>query len=433
MLVEAALFLLVGGGIVAFGALQSINRVLTWKEAAAVCGLQVVEVSRGLRPWMMARVGPVQVLIDTSGEKGRTCRVVVEAPWPQGFRGVTLHPERAFKIGKEIEIGDAPFDREFLIQGPELLVSALLDEETRRMLSKANVLCHLEISSGELRATLFDEQVSHALPLLLDIARRLTRPLDIPQRLADNACQDPMPEVRLHNLLLLVRELPQETRTAEALHAARSDSSPEVRLRLAKELGDEGWDILRALAKGLENDAVSAEAVSSLGGTLPFDRAQNILERSLRRRFLQTARACLELIGRSGAATAVDVLAEVLKQDYGELSPVAARALGETGSPAAEASLLQALEREDAELRVAAANALGRVGTAAAVLPLKELADRFLIGEIRKSARQAVAEIQSRLEGASPGQLSLAGAEAGQLSLADDPAGRLSLPGERSE
>jgi HEAT repeat protein len=90
---------------------------------------------------------------------------------------------------------------------------------------------------------------------------------------------------------------------------------------------------------------------------------------------------------------------------------------------------------------VAAANALARVGTTAAVLPLKELAEHTSHHpEIRKAARQAIAEIQSRLPGASPGQLSLAGteagqlslaqAEAGQLSLAKDPAGELSLSGE---
>jgi len=41
--------------------------------------------------------------------------------------------------------------------------------------------------------------------------------------------------------------------------------------------------------------------------------------------------------------------------------------------------------------------------------------------------RQAIAEIQSRLPGASPGQVSLAEGETGQLSLADDSAGRVSI------
>ena len=46
---------------------------------------------------------------------------------------------------------------------------------------------------------------------------------------------------------------------------------------------------------------------------------------------------------------------------------------------------------------------------------------------VRSAARQAIAEIQSRLSGAGPGQLSLAGGEAGQHSLSENEAGRRSL------
>lgn len=79
---------------------------------------------------------------------------------------------------------------------------------------------------------------------------------------------------------------------------------------------------------------------------------------------------------------------------------------------------------------MAAANALGRIGSVAAVLPLREAAERsWLDRELRRVTRLAIAEIQSRLQGASPGQLSLAQAEAGQLSLATNPAGQLSFSG----
>ena len=252
--------------------------------------------------------------------------------------------------------------------------------------------------------------------------------MDVPQRLAENARQDPEAGVRLQNLLLLIREFPGDPGTVEALRAACSDPSPEIRLRAAKELGAEGRDVLLELAESLEDDAVSAEAVSPLGRELPFERTRAILDRALRRRRLQTARACLEALGRSGDAAAVDVLAKVMEQEQGELAAAAARALGATGSPAAEPPLILALQREQADLRVAAANALGRVGSAAAVLPLKEAAERSRLDrELRRATRQAIAEIQSRLQGASPGQLSLAGAEAGQLSLAEAEAGQLSL------
>jgi HEAT repeat protein len=192
--------------------------------------------------------------------------------------------------------------------------------------------------------------------------------------------------------------------------------------------------ILFELAESLEDDAVSAEAVSILDRTLPCERTQSILFDALHRRRLQTARACLEALGKSGDAAAIDALAKVIALEKGELATVAALALGTTGSPAAEPTLLLALQREEADLWIAAASALGRVGSAEAVLPLKEAAERsWLDLELRRATRQAMAEIQSRLSGASPGQLSLAGTEAGQLSLAADPAGQLSLPSEEPE
>jgi 16S rRNA U1498 N3-methylase RsmE len=52
---------------------------------------------------------------------------------------------------------------------------------------------------------------------------------------------------------------------------------------------------------------------------------------------------------------------------------------------------------------------------------LRQCAERHAPNlDVQHAVRQAIAEIQSRLPGASPGQLSLAGAEAGQVSLAGE-------------
>ena len=126
----------------------------------------------------------------------------------------------------------------------------------------------------------------------------------------------------------------------------------------------------------------------------------------------------------------IPVISKVLAIEKSELAVSAARALAETGLAAAEAPLLAALARDPPALRVAAAEALGRVGSAAGVLPLKEIEARDPDDATRRAARQAVAAIQARLPGASPGQLSLAASEAGGLSLAEDQTGRLSLDGK---
>ena len=403
-------------------------RLEGWQNAALSCGLRVVWIS-SYGAWQMkldASGGPLQVRIEGVNLKEYPVRIVVAVPGPPGFSGVKIRRELEKPLGaREIEIGDEPFDNSFYIVGPMRLVCALFDAEARRLLLRVNAASRLAISGGELRVEMSDGQIPEILPLLLDLGRRFARPMDAPQRLAENARQDPEPGVRLSNLLLLIHELPGDPRTLDALHNACADPSPRVRLRAARELGAEGRAVLMEVAESTEDDDASAQAVSILGREL--ERTTAILTQALRRRLLQTARACLEALGHSGPA-AVDTLAKVAARENGELATAAALALGETGSVSAEPPLILALQREQADLRVAAASALGRVGSASAVLPLKEAAERGSRDpELRRATRQAIAEIQSRLQGASPGQLSLSGGEVGQLSLAEAEAGQLSL------
>jgi len=79
------------------------------------------------------------------------------------------------------------------------------------------------------------------------------------------------------------------------------------------------------------------------------------------------------------------------------------------------------------------------------VLPLREAESRYPRDrELRLAVNQAVTDIQSRLSGASRGQVSLAegatghvslaeGSDAGRLSLAETEAGRLTVAGEDAQ
>jgi len=416
-----------GGVSLGLGFAQRRRRVRAWKDVVEACGLQVV----GSPGWsrLSARAGQVSVTIETCGNKGLYTRIVARVPGPPDFQSVSIRREPLVRLGQEIEIGDPPLDSTFFIEGPPRLVHALLDAETRHLLMAVNAASRLEISNGALRADhMRDWKVSHVLPLVVKIAQQLAQPMDVMRRLTESAHHDPEARVRFQILLLLIRELPGNAWTLEALRTACSDPSPEIRLLAARNLGSEGRAVLLDLAESLVDDAVSAKAVSALDHELPFERTRAILTGALRRRHIQTARACLEALGKSEDAAEIELLDKVMTLEQGELAAAAAMALGATENPAAEPSLILALQREQADLRVAAANALGRVGSAAAVLPLKESAERFWLDlDLRRATRQAIAEIQSRLQGASPGQLSLAGTAAGQLSLAQDEAGQLSL------
>ncbi len=407
---------------------RQLPQLPAWHDAVVSCGLQNVKILDG-EARLSARAGLLEVRIEGSREKQQGIRVVVRIPGPPEFQNVRIVPEvpKRFRSSREIEIGHELFDNTFSVEGPVQLVCALLDAGTRQQLVRMNAETRLTIVHGALEAEMSEEAIPHILPRLLDIGQRLAQPMNIPRRLAENANRDPEAGVRLRNLLLLIRELSKDPGTSEALRKACSDPSPEIRLRAAKELGAEGRDVLLELGESPVDDALSAEALSILDRELPFERTRAILDYALKRGRTRTARACLEAFGSSGGAAAVETLEKVMARG-GEMATVAARSLGMTGSACAEPSLILALQWGQADLQVAAATALGRVGSAAAVLPLKEAAERtWLDRELHRAVRQAIAEIQSRLQGASPGQLSLAGAEAGQLSLAQAGAGELSL------
>lgn len=422
--------IIIGLVLLALGAILALrfdllpeDRLRAWKAAAESCGLQVTS---GSGRSLEAGAGGLTVRIETEGGKGQFIRIVLGIPGSTDFQAVRIRLEPLLPPGPEIQVGDAPFDRTFFVEGPAPQVFALLDEETRRLLLLLRAVETLDLSSGRLSVSI--SEGSLLLPRLVDLGRRLAQPLDVPRRLVENAKRDPVPEVRLRNLLLLVREFPGELGAAEALRAASADPVAEIRLQAAKELGAEGRDVLFDLAESLADDRVSAEAVSALDRELPFERAKALLDRALSQPAFWTARACLAAIGKSGDAAAVETLAKVMDQQEGELAAAAAETLGAMENPAAEPPLILALRRELPDLQKAVVNALGRTGSVAAVLPLREAAGRSWFDlDLRRATRQAIAEIQSRLPGATPGQLSLTETEAGQLSLAADPAGQISL------
>jgi len=308
-----------GGTLVGGNLVVRRERLQAWKNLAATCGLEVVKASHSklIYSQLEARDGPVTVRIEsTSRTQGYSLRVLATFPRPPGlFSSVKIR--RKGSGLHDLEIGDELFDRRFSVEGSTQMIAALLDEEARRLLLGVNFEAELEISGAELRLVTSDRSLGNLLPLLLALTRRFTEPVDIVQRLARNARQDPAAGVRLHNLLALIRDFPGDPRTLETLRAACSDPSPGIRLRAARALGAERRDVLFALAESLEDDAASAEAVSILAGELPFERLRAILDQASDKRFPQTVHACLEALGEKGAAPGQ---LSVASPDAGQLS-----------------------------------------------------------------------------------------------------------------
>ena len=460
ILLAGGAWALAASAIVFFGFRQMVGRVDSAHQVVAdSAGLTETQSSRvgSLNPSsrLRARSGPLDVEIVTNfvakREAGPTTVIAIAglADISLTSEGVRSSVSRSLG-GLEIHVGDPAFDDNLFVRGLEPLVRAVLDAETRRLVlllfqGRVEILGPdtdrvfdgtVSLDSGLLRVKAVNaisspKWLGECLLGFLDVARRMAQPADIPGRLAANARDDPLPEVRLANLRALAEEYPGRPVTRRTLRWALAEPDLDVRSWAARQLREEGRPVLLEIAANPQlSEEAQAGAVWALGDLLPTEVGLKVLSQALRSRRLPVVEACLGALAQKGGTGVVPSLSKVLAVERGWLAVAAARALGDSGEGSAERALLTALGRNDEGVGVAAAKALGRVGTASAVLRLRGVESSSGDDALRRAAREAVAEIQSRLTGATPGQLSLASGETGQLSLAQDESGRVALHDE---
>jgi len=385
---------------------------LDWEAAAADRGLDdAVTTDDGGTLSLTATLGPLRIVLKPW-----------YSDWPPGTHVVVsglatgLEARRQAEAGlslalgaRDFEIGDRRFDEAVVVDAEKLLAFALLDAETRGILGDV-VLARgaferagarlKSLRKGQMVAICLGEPIAtrskrlaEALRILLALGESLATPAAIEERIAANLASEPEAAVRQRGLAALGAERPGHPATRNAARVALTDADEDVRFTAALTAGDEGLAVLRAIAcDGSIRDATRARAIAALGTALDGAEAQRILCEALRTN-QKTTIACLE-------------------------SPVLAR------MPQVEPVLIDALAHSSAVVREASAMALGRVGSAAGVVALRKAESQGRL--LRRTARDAVASIQSRLVGAERGQLSVA-SDAGELSLADDAAGRVTV------
>jgi hypothetical protein len=408
------------------------RRIAALRDVASACGLTEVAVDG--RGTLTGRKGQLDVTVRGDLEEGGSGpRVSIGGLLPDLCLARPGLGQRVFRVGaRDLEIGDPLLDSAVLLQGPPLEVRALFDATTRTAARTALArLASLKVEGGRMTADCTVATPGSEprpgpsdLQILLDLARRL-RPPETPQsRLAQIAHADPLDTVRAVALRTLTEIEPRHPETRIALRAALNDVRPALRLQAAQTLGDDGVATLLALADDLAaGDALSAEALAVLGDRCTVEQARPILQRAVVTSRAACAGAALTAVARGGAAE-VTTIADVLARAPEPIAAAAAAALGTIASPSAIAPLRSALRAQSLAVAAAAARALGSFATAAEVAPLREAEARG--GELGRAAREAIAAIQSRLTGATPGQVSLAGAS-GEVSLLDSTDGRVSL------
>jgi len=435
--------------------------VRVWKTVARELGLDFRgdETERS----MQGTLNGVPVLVEFERKRrrvGKTTRVEEKTRFLAGGNGriprsLAVRKDtfgRAFgrlMYGSDEEIGDDAFDP--LVELPELdaAACAALSSDAREQLSELLQIGG-EVSDGSVLCEP-GERAHHDAKWLHELSSfttRLAAKLDVApgflhEQLAHNAIHDPSPGVRLRNIRFLAEP---STRTPPAVlvataRALLSDRTVPVRLWAAKQLGHEGSEALVALASTrwlaipvriealralAEIDAVELpELLPSL--LPPIAASSNASPSSALPSSAQEqgspelACAALAIIGEKRfVALATDVV-ECTSSEHAAVRGAALSALGSLAPPGAEILLTRALADPSADVQSAAAEALGLVGSVAAVEPLLPLTRGLGRAALRRSARAAIASIQSRLGDVDAGRLSLAEDTelAGAVALAD--------------
>jgi hypothetical protein len=423
-----------------------------WLEAGLKAASEELEVQFAPRPpWSMRAAGEhgsytvsielrVELMPPQEGQEIAENVEFLAASVTGGLipKGMCFTAER--DSGDDVLIGDPMFDDVVEARGEPSVVLARLDEgvrkKVRRLVSDGG-----RLEDGRLvwhaPTRYLKWEIPDALRTLFDLARDLssTDGGGLYQRLAKNACRDPVSGVRLWNLLALQERFGHSPEAHEASREDLQDPSPWVRLSAARFLREGERATLEGLARDpAVPDQAASEAIALFAARVPADEAGPFLVTVLKTRSGEARRQAIEELGRLGHAAAFGPLVVLLERSDPGTAAAAALSLGRLGGARAEPALLEAVASEARELRLAAARALESVGSAAAVEPLLSLLDAGrLDGESRQALRNAIAAIQSRLAGAEAAQLSLVTGppEGGRLTLAQPGPGPgdLSPPG----
>jgi HEAT repeat protein len=336
-----------------------------------------------------------------------------------------------------IETADEHFDQRARVSGSEPVALAALNNVTRaavlKLLQDGGAVHESRVTfpcPTLYKATVF-------LPWLVELAEQLSlRKVEIPQALADNAFNDPVPKVRARSFVALQQHFPDSAIARQVLDQALASESSELRLEAALVMREEGKELLSEMALAADiSPTLRLRAVDRLTRASWAQTTIPVLEQLLSCEVTAVRRAAIFGLGRYRHRPAVARLLALDRSDSATAGSIA-EALGRIGDPAAEPTLVDLLSHDDIEVATAAASALGWVGTPAAVEPLQEIAGKRRHKDLRQAAGESIQRVQNRITGAEQGQLSLVqlNAAEGALSRAGDAAGgEVSLVGEPPE
>ncbi len=339
--------------------------------------------------------------------------------------------------GGGLSVGDEGFDQLVQVAGDQLRLHALLDIQTRRRLLDTVFRFGARVRNQEIVYTEPNwvrdpERLGQLLQMLLSMAKQLSMDdEEIPQRLLENAQNEPLERVRNRDARLLVDFFPSSPQAHEITQWCLTHESPELRVFGALTMSDEearAW-LLDAMRSPLGDEEVRAWAVFTLITWLRGDDTEEVVHQALR--LESTVRqATIRAIARTKDQELYRILLDRASQWGEDVQAVGelCRAL-ETAPFEVEAALLSLLDRVPPAARTLVVRTLGTRGTIRCVERLLEIEQSgFGRTPLKGAARKAIEAVQARAQSGQSGGLSLVEAKKGALSVQEQvPLGAISL------
>lgn len=349
---------------------------------------------------------------------------------------------RALQGGDDVTLGDPAFDDVIRIEGPMLVLLAILDADTRSGATDLISKYGFAVSDGKLRWTMRVFTTGDELAEIVRAGASLASKLAVDQQriasvLEDNLMTEPVPKIRLRILETLAGNFAHREETARAARHCSRDPDVVVRVAAANlARGEDMVTALTAIAKDLKaGDRSRADALSGVGRLLPPEKAAELYTLFLESGSSILALAALRTSAGSGWRAPLEKLLAIADAVHPE-ARAAAAALLDASDPRAEAKLLSLLENNEPSVIIAALSSLGRGAGLSAVEKLLPLAQvRFGGGDVKTAAAGAIAKIRERNPGGSSGQLTMTddvSANAGQVSISDD-RGAVSIANQKKQ
>ena len=341
-----------------------------------------------------------------------------------------------------LRTGDSKFDSAVYVRGDPAEIISLLDEQTRGLIMDFSCGWTGMVAAGLLEVLTpgictDSARIIKKAQVTVDLARQLARPpSEAAKRLAHNAQNDPVPDVRLTNLKTLAARYPESKELKNTAIKALKEESPAIRLVAGRHAGSQGYRVLLELAGSTEiPEPIRMEAIHlmSIGKASKKESVavlRNILKDHSSTQAIRLA--AIDGLGNRFDRGCLDLLVEQLAYSDEVLTPAIARALGKIDHPESETHLLRMLVFKHPETQRIASQWLGEIGSIKAVEPLLLCTEGDADRQTKKAAREAIAMIQSRLGDVDAGSLSLISTPEGEgaLSMAEQ-AGQLSEVDEK--